>query len=356
MPFGPWPGVSSGGGGGVTAVNVTAPITKSGPATTPNIGLDVAADGSLVVSGGELTRGPLAEDVTANPADPNVKVVAFHESGGNRLTYGAVADPGVGFSSILLRPGGTSNVVGFPVAALVQSVSVTAPIQNGGTASNPNIELGLAGGGSLVVSGGLLERGPLAKDINSNPGDPNCNVVAFEETGGPTRLAFGVVPDEGAGFDAILTRPGGTTTAVGKSNSDLGLPKLTITYHISLPASVLYGVGGIGGWVYPGTFSSLASLHIETLLPPQGSKTRVTANVEANSLSAGAQVLLDMTRNGLATAPNTSVLINPGITGHFDSGLIIPTLAANDSFGLVASQPIQLATGTIDVTVTIFVY
>jgi hypothetical protein len=355
MPFGPWPGVPSGGGGGVTEVDVTAPITKAGSVTVPIIGLDF--DGiSLVNSGGVLERGPLGKDVSTTAGSNAVDVIAIEEtSGPTRLSIGAIPDEGPGSAAVLIRAGAGAVITGTPAfnLGLVNSVGVTAPIDNTGSAQNPVIALAFDGI-SLVNSGGVLERGPLGKDVSTTAGSNAVDVVAIEETSGPSRLAINSIPDAGSGFSSILTRPGGSAIVEGQSNADLGLPLLTVVYHLSsIPASVLFA----GGWAFPGTSNSISgALKIEALLPLQGRKTRITANIEANSLSAAAALTLDMTRSGSSTGPNTSITIPPGTTGHFDSGLIVPTTAANDTWGLNVQQPIQLATGSIDGTVTIFVY
>jgi hypothetical protein len=349
-PFGPWPGVPGGGGGGVDSVSVIAPITDSGSPADPDIGL--AFDGaSLVTTAGVLERGALGKDVSAAAGSNSVDVIAIEEtSGPTRLAINAIPDEGAGNNAVLVRPGGTGTVVGVPVSSLV-SVAVTAPITNSGTAQNPDIGLAFDGS-SLVTSAGILERGALGKDVSAVVGSNSVDVIAIEETSGPSRLAINAIPDTGAGFFSILTRPGGTGTVVGETNADLSLPKLMITYHVSLPAATLF----VGGWVFPGTFASLASVKVEALLPSRGLKTRVTANVERNNLSAGADLTVDMSRNGSSTAPNTSLLIPAGSIGLFDSGLITPTTAANDTWGLEIDQPIQFATGSIDATITIFVY
>lgn len=356
MPFGPWPGVPSGGGGGVATVSVIAPITDSGTVTNPDIGL--AFDGtSLVNVAGVLERGALGDDVSNATGSNDIQVIAVHESGGpTRLAIGAIPDEGAGHDAVLVRPGGTGTVIGVPVTALglVDSVVVTAPITNSGSASLPNIGLH-SDGTSLVVSGGILERGALGGDVSATAGSNTVDVIAIEETSGPNRLAIGAIPDAGAGFFEILSRPGGTGTVVGETNADLSLPKLTITFHLN---GVTGAALATGGWLFPGTQSVLVTSpeKVEALLPSRAIKTRIVANVERNSLSVGADVTFDMTRNGSSTAPNTSILVPAGTTGKFDSTLITPTTTANDTWGVNAQQPVGLATGSIDATVTIYVY
>jgi hypothetical protein len=168
MPFGPWPGESGGGGGGVASVGVIAPITKAGTATNPIIGLNVAGDGSLVVSAGALTRGPLAEDVDANPADPNVKVVAFHETGGpTQLTFGAVPDEGAGNDAFLVRPGGTDTVIGRSEGAALAH----APIDLIFTYGGPDLSVGFP---SFFDAGDALPNfwlRPMSYFLEATPSD-----------------------------------------------------------------------------------------------------------------------------------------------------------------------------------------
>lgn len=352
MPFGPWPGVPSGGGGGVATVSVISPITDSGTVTNPDIGLSF--DGvSLKNIAGVLTRGALGDDVNNSDGSNDLQVIAVHEtSGPTRLAINAIPDEGAGHDAVLVRPGGTGTITGIPVTALGIAVSVTAPITNSGTAIAPNI--GLAEDGtSLEVAAGILQRGPLGKDVSAVAGSNSVDVIAIEETSGPTRLAINSIPDAGAGFDVILVRPGGTANVNGVSNADLGLPLFTIVYHLNaVPAATLFA----SGWAFPGTQNTLsASLKIEALLPPRGRQTRITGNIEQNTISAGAMTF-NMTRNGSVTGPNTSLTVGAGATGLFDSGLISPVLATNDTFGCEISSSAQLATGVINGTITIFVY
>jgi len=74
-------------------------------------------------------------------------------------------------------------------------------------------------GTSLADVAGVLVRGPLTGDLVSAAGVESAQVVALEETSGPTRLAIGAIPDAGAGHDEILVRPGATSTVIGRAAS-----------------------------------------------------------------------------------------------------------------------------------------
>jgi hypothetical protein len=81
-------------------------------------------------------------------------------------------------------------------------------------------------------------------------------------------------------------------------------------------------------------------------------------DVIANSLSAGANVPFDVTVDGVDPTPDASLTVNVGVTGPLDTGNIFSQTgtAIGNKWGLVASQPIELATGSIEGTATLYLY
>ena len=145
---------SGGGGGGITSVSVVAPIINTGSSTAPIIGLQNSGTGTGTFTNSTVTvnaQGLIT--AIANGTNPVTTVnVTFpiQSTGGTTPTI-SLATTGIAagyYTSPNINVDAYGRITGISSVTVVNSVSVTAPIQNIGSAASPIIGLQSSGVGA----------------------------------------------------------------------------------------------------------------------------------------------------------------------------------------------------------------
>lgn len=162
----------------------------------------------------------------------------------------------------------------------------------------------------------------------------------LRETGGPTVLTYGAIPDSNPDV-TVLTRPAGASTVVGTARmlllSGLDNPlSFNLAYNFQD-----YVVNNTNAWINSGPVNSFnadgaASEYVTGIV---ATRCRVLVYINVNSLVAGGvgqhDITLQATRNGSNITSASISGLNGGSSGVFDSGLVTLTGGAlADTFGL----------------------
>ena len=250
---------STGGGGGVTSVKHTAPITDTGTATEPNIGFDSNILSGIVENTSSINT--LSTEIDANSGAINVNSGGIVENTTNINTLSTEIDANSGAidainaqnvteikagTNVTIEPVGGTGVVTINSTGggggSVTSVKHTAPITDTGTATEPNIgfeqsvidDINANSKKDGVPTGGTTSQ-VLAKKSNDD-GD-----VDWEDTGATTP-SYGAISILGGGLfieanipnDVIEFKTDTPTILVMSGDSQPN--HLAVNFNIHIPA------------------------------------------------------------------------------------------------------------------------
>ena len=236
-------------------------------------------------------------------------------------------------------------------AGTVTSVGATLPITSSGGAT-PVIGVNYDNTSITLNGSNQLQRAALGGDLASTAGSNTINVIALEESGGPTRLALGAIPDAGSGFDAVLVRPGGTATVVGRSAA---LVATTVTKRAyALQASV--GTFAGTAWLFAGGngFGSTTNVAIEYPNDFVAKHIQISVNFgPTNTIVSGTLSFL-ATLNG-TTIGSTTFAYNSGSATGLTVGSTVATGSTlpADTIGIAFTAPAGYVGGFQTATITV---
>jgi hypothetical protein len=232
----------TGGGGGVTSVSGTTPISSSGGAT-PAISLDAnGVTDAKLRQGGALTVIGRSANSTGNVADIAASAAsdAVLRESGSTIGFGTIATGGIAANAVTnakIRQSGALAVVGrsanstgdvADISAVAASDSVLresgstigfGTIATGGIAANAVTDAKLRQGAARTVIGrSANSTGDVADIVASNASD-----AVLRESGGT--IAFGTVATAGLAANAVTNakiRQSGALAIIGRSANSTG--------------------------------------------------------------------------------------------------------------------------------------
>ena len=261
----------------------------------------------------------------------------------------------------LVKAFATTGQLGIATAGTdyVSSVAVTAPITNTGTSTSPNIghaTSGVAAGLWLFGSSAFVQVDSRGHVTSINP-DPNLlsgpftgdattpsagstvtKVIAIHETGGPTQLTFGAIPDSNPNATALV-RVGGTSTIIGVATTALYVRNRR-DYFVSIPSLQAVNANPAGQQIAtssPTPFSS--GVTTNPIEYPNTDFIATKIELELNliaSIGVASTVNVWATRNG-SLISGTMFTFTPGTTG-LGTMILGPvstgSASASDTYGI----------------------
>lgn len=183
-----------------------------------------------------------------------------------------------------------------------------------------------------------LLSGPFTGDATTaSAGSTVTKVVAIHETGGPTQLTIGAIPDSSPDT-TLLVRPAGTATVTGVSGSTFlsGRQSICNFYESSLTFSNFSGTWWLTNDLISVTRGGPSRSYYGNPIPVAATGVRLQIAVFTNTLTGSSPVAtFFITKNGTAVASTALAVAGSSATVNFDSGFVaVSGTAGGDVWGV----------------------
>lgn len=248
----------------------------------------------------------------------NGTVLGLSQNSGGNVAIASLAAGGIVKAAV------TSGQLQLAVAGTDYLAQAYTTIAQSGSTRTARSELNF-GSAFLVADNVTFTR----TDVDLQPGAvdlgdtyPFSTVVAIHETGGPTQLTFGAIPDSNP-QPSLLVRPAGTSTIVGLPVSTAVPRAKTLSYY----ETGLAPSNSVGGWLATSDSTSFHSSFINYFLNVVPTGYELTWNVLTNTITTflGLEnVTLQVYKNNVLQSTSLSILAGAGATGQQTTGVVTP--------------------------------